>query len=119
MQTLGFILIGLFAGVFGGLFGIGGGVVMVPAMVYILGFSQQKAQGTSLAVFMLPVAILGFLNYYKKGEADLTGGAIMAAGVFCGMFLGSKLALALEEGIMRKVFAGLLVLVAIQLFLKK
>lgn len=119
MDVVVFIAIGLGAGVLGGLFGIGGGVMMVPALIYFKGFSQQKAQGTSLAVFMLPVAILGFLNYHREGQADLIGGAYMAVGVFCGAFLGSKLALVMEEAVLRKIFAGLLILVAIQLFLKK
>jgi uncharacterized protein len=119
MEWLSYVGIGLLAGVFGGMFGVGGGIVMVPAMVLLLGFSQHKAQGTSLAVFMLPVAFLGFLNYYRKGEADLVAGLIMAAGVAAGMFAGSKLALAVDQVMMRKVFAIFLVLVAVQLFLKK
>jgi uncharacterized membrane protein YfcA len=119
MDVAAFVLIGLAAGVLGGMFGIGGGVMMVPALIYLKGFSQKKAQGTSLAVFMLPVALLGFLNYYKEGEADLFGGAWMAAGVFCGAFLGSKLAVGMDEALLRKLFAGLLILVAVQLFLKK
>lgn len=119
MDVLIFVAIGLLAGVFGGLFGIGGGIVMVPALIYLKDFSQHKAQGTSLAVFVLPVAILAFLNYYKRGEADMIGGAYLAVGVFCGMFLGSKLALMMDVSLMRKVFAVLLVAVAVQLFLKK
>ncbi len=114
-----FVAIGLGAGVLGGLFGIGGGVMMVPALIYLKGFTQQKAQGTSLAVFLLPVAILGFLNYHREGQADLAGGAYMAIGVFCGAFVGSKLALMMDEGVLRKLFAVLLVAVAVQLFLKK
>jgi uncharacterized membrane protein YfcA len=119
MDAILFVLIGLLAGVMGGLFGIGGGIIMVPALIYLKGFTQQKAQGTSLAVFMLPVAILGFLNYYREGQADLIGGAYMAVGVFCGAFLGSKLALVTEEATLRKVFAILLMVMAVQLFFKK
>src|SRR5688500_5318802 len=119
MDALIFVAIGLMAGVFGGVFGVGGGIIMVPALIFLKDFSQHKAQGTSLAVFVLPVALLGFLNYYKKGEADLIGGAYMAAGVFCGMYLGSRLALGWDEGTMRKIFAVFLVAVAVQLFLKK
>lgn len=119
MDVLIFVAIGLMAGVFGGLFGVGGGIIMVPALIFLKDFSQHKAQGTSLAVFVLPVALLGFLNYYKKGEADLIGGVYLAAGVFCGMYLGSKLALGWDEGTMRKIFAVFLVAVAVHLFLKK
>jgi hypothetical protein len=119
MDALPFILIGITAGILGGLFGIGGGVMMVPALIYLKGFSQKKAQGTSLAVFLLPVALLGFLNYYREGEADLAGGAWMAAGVFCGAYLGSRFAMGIDEAILRKLFAGLLLIVAVQLFLKK
>jgi uncharacterized protein len=119
MDIAVFVAIGLGAGILGGLFGIGGGVMMVPALIYFKGFTQQKAQGTSLAVFMLPVAILGFLNYHREGQADLVGGAYMAIGVFCGAFFGSKLAVLMEEAVLRKLFALLLVVVAVQLFLKK
>src|SRR6185503_1382452 len=119
MDALIFVAIGLLAGVCGGVFGIGGGVVLVPSLIFLKGFEQHKAQGTSLAVFLLPVALLGFLNYYRDGKVDVTGAAYLAGGVFCGMFLGSKLALSMDEGLMRKIFAVLLVAVAVRLFLKK
>lgn len=119
MDVLQFVAIGLLAGVMGGLFGIGGGVVMVPALILLKGFTQQKAQGTSLAVFMVPVAILGFLNYHKEGHADIYGAAYLALGVFCGAFFGSRLAVNMDEALLRKMFSVLLVGIAIQLFFKK
>lgn len=119
MDVMVFVLIGLFAGVMGGLFGIGGGVVMVPALIFLKGFTQQKAQGTSLAVFMVPVAILGFLNYHREGNADIYGAAYLAIGVFTGAFFGSKLAVNMDEALLRKLFAVLLVGIAVQLFIKK
>jgi len=119
MDVLIFVAIGLLAGIMGGLFGIGGGVIMVPALIFLKGFTQQKAQGTSLAVFMVPVAILGFLNYHKEGNADIYGAAYLAIGVFCGAYFGSKIAVGIDEAILRKLFSLLLVGIAIQLFLKK
>lgn len=119
MDVLVFVAIGLLAGIMGGLFGIGGGVIMVPALIFLKGFTQQKAQGTSLAVFMVPVAILGFLNYHKEGNADIYGAAYLAIGVFCGAYFGSKIAVGIDEAILRKLFSLLLVGIAIQLFLKK
>ncbi len=113
------VLIGVVAGITGGLFGIGGGIIMVPALILGLGLSQHKAQGTSLMTFMFPVGILGVLNYYRAGNVDVKVGAMVACGFFVGAFLGSKVALGFDEGLLRKIFAGLLVVVAIQLFLKR
>lgn len=118
-QNLLAIVIGLVAGVLGGVFGIGGGILIVPALVFFLGFSQLKAQGTSLVALLAPVGILALIQYYKKGEADMKIGLIIAAGFFLGAFFGSKLALNLNELVMRRSFAGFLVFVAIMLFFKK
>jgi len=112
-------LIGLFAGALGGLFGIGGGIIIVPALVWFLGYSQHRAQGTSLVMLVLPVGILGAINYYKAGNADIKAATILALGFFGGSLLGSKLALNLSPEIMRKSFAVFLLLIAIQLFFKK
>ena len=119
MQYALFALIGLAAGVLSGLFGIGGGILIVPALIYLMGFSQHKAQGTSLAVFVLPVGFLAALNYYKKGNVDLTGAAVVAAALFLGGYFGSKLALAIEESTLRKIFAVFIVIAAVNLFFKK
>lgn len=118
MEMVASLLIGLVSGAMGGIFGIGGGLVMVPAMVYVLHFAQHKAQGTSLAVLTIPVGFLGAMNYYKAGNVDLRAAGIIAAGFIGGSFLGSKLSLSLPEGTIRKVFAVFLVFVALQMWFK-
>lgn len=84
-----------------------------------MGFTQKKAQGTSLVALIAPVGLLGLINYYKQNEVDLTAGAWIAAGFFGGGYLGSKIALNLNEELLRKGFAVFLVLIAVQLFFKK
>ena len=113
------LLIGGLAGVLGGTFGIGGGILIVPALVMGLGFSQQKAQGTSLVALLAPVGILALLEYYKRGDVDLKIGGIIALGFLFGAFGGSRLALGFDEITMRRAFAGFLVIVAGWLLIKK
>jgi uncharacterized membrane protein YfcA len=112
-------VIGICAGILGGLFGIGGGILIVPACIYLLGFTQARAQGTSLVALLLPVGILGVLNYAKAGNVDWKVGAVIAVLFVGGAYFGSKIALSIDENLLRKLFAGFLVLIAIQLFLKK
>lgn len=119
MDALVFALIGVFAGTVGGLFGIGGGVVILPALIYLKGFEQKMAQGTSLVALLAPVGLLGLMNYHKAGLADLKAGAWIALGFFGGAFLGSKIAIGLDEVLMRKGFAVFLMLVALNMFFKK
>jgi len=110
--------IGLLAGVMGGVFGIGGGILIVPALMLCLGFSQLRAQGTSLVALLAPVGLLALLEYHKQGETDLRVGGLVAAGFFFGGLFGSKLALSLDESVVRRGFAGFLVLIGLWLFLK-
>jgi uncharacterized membrane protein YfcA len=109
------IIIGFAAGMLGGMIGIGGGLIIVPALVYFLSFSQHKAQGTSLGLLILPVAILGVLNYYKKGHVDVKVVALLALGFVAGSFLGSKWALSLPQGTLKKIFALFLLLLSIKM----
>lgn len=102
------ILIGLSAGILSGLVGVGGGIIVVPALVFFLGFSQQQAQGTSLGLLLLPVGILAVLNYYNKGHIDMRVVGIMAAAFIVGGWLGSKWALALPEITVKRIFAVIL-----------
>jgi uncharacterized membrane protein YfcA len=99
------IVIGLCAGVLSGLVGVGGGIIVVPALVFFLGFSQQEAQGTSLGLLLLPVGILAVINYYNKGYIDIKVVAIMSVAFVLGGWLGSKLALQLSVDTVRKIFA--------------
>jgi uncharacterized protein len=106
------ILIGLAAGVLSGMIGIGGGIIIVPALVYVLGFSQQQAQGTSLGLLLLPVGILAVLNYYKQGYIDIKVVGIMCVTFVLGGWLGSKISLSLPQETVKKIFAVVLLLVA-------
>ncbi len=109
------ILIGIAAGLLSGLVGVGGGLIIVPALVYFLGLSQHTAQGTSLAMIMLPVGIFGVINYYKQGHVDFRIVGLLAAGFIVGSFFGSKVALNLSQENIKRFFAGLMMLVAIKM----
>ncbi len=114
------LAIGLFSGILGGMVGIGGGIIIVPALIYFLGFSQLNAQGTSLALIMFPVGVLGVVNYYKKGHVDFNIVFILAAGFVIGSFLGSKFAMNIPQVFVKKFFAILMIAIAIKmLFLDK
>ena len=102
------VLIGLFAGILSGLIGVGGGIIVVPALVYFLGFSQHEAQGTSLGLLLLPVGILAVMNYYNKGFIDFKVVGIMCLAFVIGGFLGSKLSLSLPQEMVKKIFAIIL-----------
>lgn len=99
------IVIGLAAGTLSGLVGVGGGIIIVPALVFFLGFSQQAAQGTSLGLLLLPAGILAVINYYKQGFIDLKVVGIMCAAFVLGGWVGSKLALSLSQEVVKKTFA--------------
>ncbi|NVN95690.1 MAG: sulfite exporter TauE/SafE family protein [Bacteroidetes bacterium] len=113
------LAIGLFAGIFGGMVGLGGGVIMIPAMIYFLGVSQQSAQGTSLAVMLPPVGLMAVMNYYKAGQMNFKYAAIIAIAFFVGGYFGSKIALNISPDKMKKVFAIALMLIAINMLIKK
>jgi hypothetical protein len=121
MIWIGLLAIGLMAGILSGMFGIGGGVVIVPALALLLGFSQHTSTGTSLLVFLLPVGILGALEYYKAGKITtehLKYAAVIASSLFIGSFIGSKVALSVSEEWIQKGFALFLVIVAARLWFK-
>jgi uncharacterized membrane protein YfcA len=109
------LAIGLFSGMLGGMVGIGGGVVLVPALIYILGFSQLNAQGTSLALIMFPVGVLGVINYYKQGHIDFNIVFILAVGFVVGSFLGSKFAMNIPQAFVKKSFAMLMIIIAMKM----
>jgi uncharacterized membrane protein YfcA len=99
------LLIGLFAGILSGLVGVGGGLIIVPALIFFLGYSQHQAQGTSLGLLLLPVGILAVLNYYNKGYIDIKVVAVMSIAFVLGGWLGSKIALRLPADTVKKIFA--------------
>ncbi|MFY9464417.1 MAG: sulfite exporter TauE/SafE family protein [Sediminibacterium sp.] len=109
------VVVGLVAGFLSGLIGIGGGVIIVPALVLFLGFTQKEAQGTSLGILLLPVGILAVIQYYKQGYMNVNYVLIVAAAFVLGGFLGSKLALGLSDAKMKKIFAIIMMLIAIKM----
>jgi uncharacterized membrane protein YfcA len=113
------IVAGVMVGVLSGLVGVGGGVVMVPILVYFFGMNQHQAQGTSLAMLLPPSGLLAFLKYYKAGDISLTFGLIMALGVFIGGYFGGALAQHISDNALRKVFAVVLVFTAVKMFLQE
>src|SRR5665647_2908690 len=100
------LLVGLAAGILGGLVGVGGGIIIVPSLIYFLGFSQKQAQGTSLGILLLPVGILGVLEYYKAGYVDMRTVWLVSIGFLAGSYFGSKIALSLSQETVKKIFAA-------------
>jgi len=113
------IVIGIITGVMAGMLGIGGAIIMIPALVFFMGFSQQTAQGTSLAVMLPPIGILAAYNYYKAGHVDFKFAIILAVCFLIGSYFGSKLALNLPQPLLKKIFGILLLLVAAKMLLSK
>jgi len=106
------IVVGLATGVVSGLIGLGGGVFIVPALVYVFKMSQHEAQGTSLATLLLPIGLFGFLEYYRQGHVDLRIAGLLAVGFAVGVFAGGRWAQAISDVALRRMFAVMLVLVA-------
>lgn len=120
LQTiLTLILIGILAGFLSGLVGVGGGIIMVPLLVLFLSLTQHQAQGTSLAVLAVPVTALAVFNYYKEGQLNLKYAAIIAAFFVVGSIVGSKFALTLDQKVLKKIFAVVLVVIAGKMLLEK
>jgi uncharacterized membrane protein YfcA len=115
-EILTLLAIGLAAGMLAGLLGIGGGVLMVPAMVLIAGFDQHVAQGTSLLV-IIPAAALGSFTHHRRGRMALREAAVLGVGGVIGAIVGSTTALALDEDVLRRLFAVLILVVAGRLLL--
>ena len=109
------LLIGLFGGILSGFVGIGGGVIIVPSLVFFLGLTQHQAQGTSLLVLVLPVVGLALLNYWKTNNVNLSFGLIIAGAFVVGGYFGSKISLKMSPGIVKLIFGILMAYVAIQL----
>jgi len=112
-------LIGLGVGFFGGIYGVGGGVLMIPALIYIVGMQQYAAQGTSVAVLLPPIGIIAAYNYYKAGHINIKYSIIIAIAFIVGSYFGSKVALKIPEILSKKIFAIVLFLLAIRMYFFK
>ena len=111
--------VGLLAGYLSGLVGIGGGIVIVPVLVYALQFSQQQAQGTTLFMFMFPIGILGVMQYHKAGNVEWKSAAIIALPFLLGSLLGSKTALAVDQNLLKKIFGTIIILLGVKMLFFK
>ena len=118
-QIIYLLLIGMAAGIASGFLGIGGGIIVIPALVYLIGFSQKEAQGTSLGLLLPPIGLLAVINYYKAGYVNIKAALIMSAAFILGSFISSKFAVSLPENIMKKIFGIFLLFYAIKLFFEK
>ena len=119
MQIVGLLAIGLLAGVSAGMFGIGGGLIIVPALVFFYGLSQHAAVGTSLGALLLPVGALSAYVYWKNGNLNVGYAALIALGLFLGAYVGARLVQPVSDLILRRMFASFLIVVAARMFWQK
>jgi uncharacterized membrane protein YfcA len=119
IQTLAFIALGLVAGALSGMIGLGGGVFIVPALVLLFGFSQHRAEGTTLALLIPPIGILAVLPYFKSGWVDVRAAGLICVGFVLGGWLGGQLATGVSEVVLRRIFASALLVIATRLLLER
>jgi uncharacterized protein len=117
-QLIVVLAIGLAAGLLSGFFGIGGGVLIVPALVLLLDMPQHSAVGTSLGALLPPVGLLGAWEYYRAGDLNIVYAALLALGLASGAYVGAEYALQISEATLRRAFAAFLILIAVRLLLK-
>lgn len=113
------LVIGIVAGVFSGFIGIGGGLVIVPALIYFFSMNQHQAQGTSLAMMLPPIGILAVYNYYKGGYVDFRIAGILCLSFIIGSFFGSKFAIALPAETVKKIFGAIIIIVGLKMIFEK
>lgn len=113
------LLVGLVAGLLSGMVGIGGGIVIVPVLVYFLGFSQHLAQGTVLAMFLIPIGFLGVYNYYRQDYVSIKTALIIATTFILGSYFGSKIAISINQEMLKKVFGIILLLLSLKMIFWK
>lgn len=114
-----YIITGLIAGIAGGFLGIGGGTIIIPVLVYLAGFTQHQAQGTTLAMMIPPVGLLAAIKYYQTGNVDIKAAALICAGFFIGGFLGASFAIPIPDQLLKKIFGVYLILIASKMILGK
>lgn len=117
--VFGLLLLGLFAGWLSGMVGIGGGVIIVPALVFLFAFSFRTAQGTSVAALAPPIGLMAAFVYYKQGNVDVKAAALIALGFFIGGFLGAKSNYLLKKEAVEKILAIVLIAIGVKMFLSK
>ena len=119
MNVFLYLLLGLLAGVFSGLIGIGGAIIIIPTLVLIFGFTQHMAQGTTLALMVPPIGLLAAWLYYKQGFVDLKVAGLICVGFFVGGFIGAKFATGISDDVLKRIFGALLFLASIKMMFGK
>ena len=109
-------LIGIAAGLLSGLLGLGGAIIVIPALVMLLGYSQQSAQGTALMMMVLPVGALAAYQYYQNGFVDMKAALVMGVFFFAGGYFGAKFATHIPQDLLKKIFALMLVAIAVKMW---
>lgn len=112
-----YILLGLLAGIFSGIFGIGGGTILIPALVFLFGLTQHQAQGTTLAIMVPPIGLLAALTYWKAGNARVDIAGFICLGFFIGGLIGAQLIQGLPELALKKMFGVFLLFVSLKMIL--
>jgi uncharacterized protein len=115
MNLVGLVLVGVVAGALSGFLGVGGATIMIPALLLIYGTSQHLAQGTSIAALLLPVGILAVIKYWQTGNVNLTFAILIALGFFVGAYFGAVYAQPVPDIILKRLFAGYLIIIALQI----
>ncbi len=119
MNTVLYVILGIVAGVFGGMFGIGGGTILIPALVYLFGLTQHQAQGTTLAIMVPPIGLLAALRYYYSGNVKLGMAGFICLGFFVGGLIGANFVQNLSDPLLKRLFGVFLLFVAIEMIFTK
>ncbi|MFH1622744.1 MAG: TSUP family transporter [Candidatus Omnitrophota bacterium] len=116
---LGYILVGLIAGIFGGFLGIGGGTILIPVMIYIYGLTQHQAQGTTLALMVPPIGLLAVMRYYYSGNVKISMAAFICIGFFIGGLIGAHFVQNVPDTALKKIFGTYLLIIAFKMIFGK
>jgi uncharacterized membrane protein YfcA len=119
MNYLGLLAVGLVAGVFAGILGIGGGLIIVPALLYIFKVPVLEATGTSLAALIPPVGLLGAIEYYKSGHINIAYAALLALGLFVGSYFGARMITGISPALIHRIYGGFLLVVGIRMLVSE
>jgi len=119
MNIILYIILGFVTGTFSGIFGLGGGIIVIPALVFLFGLTQHQAQGTTLAMMVPPIGLLAAWTYYKDGFVDLKIAALLCLGFFFGGLLGAKFVVGLSDPLLRKIFGVVLLLISVKMIFTK
>jgi len=118
-QLLILIVVGILSGMLAGIFGVGGAIIVIPALVFILGLSQHDAQGTSLAFMLPPVGILATWNYWKAGHVNWKMALVLSLTFVVGAYLGSHFSINISDKLLRRMFGVLMLVIAVKMIFSK